>query len=93
VRTVARRCCYVPVPSDRSPRPATERSTSAARLSNRERQAMGLIAQGFTHQQIARRMGIAKSTVETYVERIREKLQLGNKAQLAVAAIGILHSD
>jgi DNA-binding NarL/FixJ family response regulator len=56
-------------------------------LSPREREALLLIGQGLTHHQVARRMGVAKSTVETYVERIRDKLCLGNKAELTRAAL------
>ncbi|GAA3642280.1 response regulator transcription factor [Nonomuraea antimicrobica] len=57
------------------------------RLSEREEQTLSYIAQGFTHAQIARRMDISKATVDTYVERIRTKLQVGNKAQLTRAAL------
>ena len=60
---------------------------AAGRLSPREEQTLGYIARGFTHEQIATRLGIRKSTVNTYVERIREKLQLGNKADLTRAAL------
>jgi len=55
-------------------------------LSPREGQALALIAAGFTHAQVAVRMGVTRATVETYVERIRTKLQLGNKADLTRAA-------
>lgn len=54
-----------------------------ARLSGQEDRVLDMIAQGLTHQQIATRMSIKKSTVDTYVERIRSKLQAGNKADLA----------
>ncbi|WP_188192251.1 LuxR C-terminal-related transcriptional regulator [Nonomuraea sp. SYSU D8015] len=57
------------------------------RLSGREEEVLAYIAQGFTHAQIARRMEITKATVDTYVERIRAKLQVGNKAQLTRAAL------
>lgn len=56
-------------------------------LSPREEQALSLIADGLTHAQVATRMGVSKATVETYVERIRAKLQVGNKAELARAAL------
>ncbi len=32
-------------------------------------------------------MGISKATVDTYIERIRGKLQVGNKAELIRAAL------
>lgn len=56
-------------------------------LSPREEQALSLIADGFTHAQVATRMGVTRKTVETYVERIRVKLQVGNKAELTRAAL------
>jgi two-component system, NarL family, nitrate/nitrite response regulator NarL len=59
-------------------------------LSPREQEALGLIARGFTHQQTATRMGVSKATVDTYIARIRTKLQLGNKAELALAALRYL---
>jgi len=58
-----------------------------AGLSPREEETLDLIARGFTHAQVARRMGISKATVDTYVERIRGKLQVGNKAELTRAAL------
>jgi DNA-binding NarL/FixJ family response regulator len=59
-------------------------------LSPREQQALGFIARGFTHQQTATRMGVSKATVDTYIARIRTKLRLGNKAELALAALRYL---
>jgi DNA-binding NarL/FixJ family response regulator len=59
----------------------------AARLSPREEEALGLIARGFTHAQVATRMGVSKATVDTYIERVRAKLQVGNKAELTRAAL------
>jgi DNA-binding NarL/FixJ family response regulator len=59
-------------------------------LSVREREALTLIARGFTHGQVARRMGVSTATVNTYVQRIRAKLQVGNKADLTRAALEML---
>ena len=56
-------------------------------LSAREREALTLIARGFTHGQAARRMGVSTATVDTYVQRIRAKLRVGNKADLTRAAL------
>jgi DNA-binding NarL/FixJ family response regulator len=69
--------------------PATQPGGSP-RLSAREEETLSYIAQGFTHAQVARRMGVSKATVDTYVERIRAKLQVGNKAQLTRAALNRL---
>ncbi|MGH3761094.1 response regulator transcription factor [Actinophytocola sp.] len=83
VRAVAAREPFLPVAAGLGVEPAP-----LAKLSPRERQAVILIAQGFTHYQVARRMGIAQSTLETYVKRVRGKLGLGNKAELTVVALG-----
>jgi DNA-binding NarL/FixJ family response regulator len=56
-------------------------------LAPREEQTLSLIARGFTHEQIATRLGIRRTTVNTYVERIRDKLQVANKADLTRAAL------
>jgi len=62
-------------------------AAAAPALSPREEEALDLIAGGLTHAQAASRMGVSRATVDTYVERIRAKLQVGNKAELARAAI------
>jgi DNA-binding NarL/FixJ family response regulator len=56
-------------------------------LSAREQETLAYIAHGLTHSQIAARMRVSKATVDTYVARIRGKLGLGNKAELALAAL------
>ncbi|HEY3607047.1 MAG TPA: response regulator transcription factor [Pseudonocardiaceae bacterium] len=72
---------------------AVDASPPVTPLSPREEQALTLIAKGFTHAQTATRMGVSKATVDTYVERIRAKLQVGNKADLTRAALRRLKSD
>lgn len=67
--------------------PVPRPSAATTPLSPREEQALTLIAKGFTHAQTATRMGVSKATVDTYVERIRAKLQVGNKADLTRAAL------
>jgi len=61
------------------------RPAATTDLSPREEEALGYISRGLTHAQTALRMGVTKATVDTYVERIRAKLQVGNKAQLTAA--------
>lgn len=56
-------------------------------LSPRERQVLRQIARGLTHSQVARRLSISPHTVDTYVKRIRSKLEVGNKAELTRAAV------
>jgi DNA-binding NarL/FixJ family response regulator len=66
---------------------APQATASGPQLSAREEETLALIAKGLTHAQVAKRMGVTKSTVDTYVERIRAKLQVGNKAELTRAAL------
>ncbi|NDU72014.1 hypothetical protein GWI34_05160 [Actinomadura sp. DSM 109109] len=64
-----------------------ETPAAGEQLSLREQQVLDCIAQGYTHGQIARHLGISRHTVDTYVKRIRGKLKLGNKAELTRAAV------
>jgi DNA-binding NarL/FixJ family response regulator len=66
---------------------AADPPTSAPALSRREEQVLQSIACGYTHGQVARRLGISPHTVDTYVKRIRAKLEVGNKAELTRAAV------
>jgi DNA-binding NarL/FixJ family response regulator len=59
----------------------------AAVLTTREQQVLRQIAQGRTHRQAARSLGISEHTVDTYVRRIRAKLGVGNKAELTRVAL------
>ncbi|GAA1274296.1 response regulator transcription factor [Kitasatospora nipponensis] len=56
-------------------------------LAPRELETVRWLAEGLTHAQIARRMGLTEATVSTYVKRIRSKLNVGNKADLTRTAI------
>ncbi|MFI1195285.1 response regulator transcription factor [Micromonospora sp. NPDC020750] len=73
------------------PGPGRDRTRSRApcrpALAPREAATLELIAQGLTHAQTARRLGISEATVNTYVTRIRSKLDVGNKAELTLEAI------
>lgn len=66
---------------------AAQAAANAPALSPREEEALNLIARGLTHAQTASRMGVSRATVDTYVERVRAKLHVGNKAELARTAI------
>ena len=65
-------------------RPADEDPSG---LAPREIETLRWIALGFTHAQIATRMGLSQATVNTYAKRIRAKLAVGNKAELTRAAV------
>ena len=51
-------------------------------LTDRELEAFSLIGQGLKTVEIAERMELTQSTVETYRSRIKEKLQIKHAAEL-----------
>jgi DNA-binding NarL/FixJ family response regulator len=64
-------------------------------LGQREAETLRWLAAGLTHREIARRMGLTETTISTYVKRIRNKLNVGNKADLTRMAIrfGLLANE
>ncbi len=64
------------------------------KLSAREREVLGLIAQGHTNQAVADRLDVSVKTVESYRSRVMDKLGLKNRADLTRFAIeqGLLTS-
>lgn len=54
-------------------------------LSRREREVLGLVAEGCTSREIARRLRISEATVKDYVGRAMHKLQAPNRSA-AIAA-------
>jgi DNA-binding NarL/FixJ family response regulator len=55
------------------------------RLSNRENEILQLLADGLLYKEIADRLGLAYSTVNTYVKSIYQKLNVSSRSQ-AVAS-------
>ena len=64
-------------------------------LSERERQVLGLVAQGYGSQEIAKQILVSVKTVETYRARIAEKLGLRTRSEIVRFAVqmGLLTSD
>ena len=64
-------------------------------LSERERQVLGLVAQGYGSQEIAKQILVSVKTVETYRARIAEKLGLRTRSEIVRFAVqmGMLTSD
>lgn len=56
-------------------------------LSEREKEVLILIAQGYTNKQASKKLYLSVKTVETYRARIMEKLQLRTRAELVRYAI------
>lgn len=55
-------------------------------LSQREREVLTLMAEGFSNQQIAERLGIGEKTVKTHVSNVLGKLNVNDRTQAAVYA-------
>jgi DNA-binding NarL/FixJ family response regulator len=53
-------------------------------LTERERDVLGLLAEGLSNPQIARRLGLSVKTVQNYVSRILDKLQVADRTQAAL---------
>jgi DNA-binding NarL/FixJ family response regulator len=69
---------------------AVTRSTAAVleavRMTKREREITGLIADGLSNKEIAQRLNIATYTVKSHVHNILEKLALHSRLQIAAHA-------
>ena len=63
-------------------RPPVGGGDAAPHLSQREQEVLDLVAQGYTNQQIADRLGLSVKTVETYRARLVQKLGLRSRAEL-----------
>ena len=70
-----------------TPATGAPRGPPASRLSQREREVVRLIAEGNSSKQIAARLSLALSTVETYRRNIADKLGVHSVADLTRYAI------
>ncbi len=55
-------------------------------LTERERAVLSLLAEGSSNAQIARTLGVTVKTVQNYVSRILDKLQVSDRTQAALKA-------
>jgi DNA-binding NarL/FixJ family response regulator len=68
---------------------ATTGRRSAVRdgaLTDRERDVLSMIAEGANNAQIARTLGLSLKTVQNYVSRVLDKLQVADRTQAALRA-------
>jgi DNA-binding NarL/FixJ family response regulator len=63
-----------------------EPATDPDGLTDRERDVLSLLADGASNAQIARRLGLSLKTVQNYVSRILDKLQVADRTQAALHA-------
>lgn len=67
--------------------PAAPESSIADRLSEREREVLGLLAHGLSNADIAARLYLSEGTVRNYVSAIFTKLGVTDRTQAAVLAL------
>lgn len=53
-------------------------------LSEREHQVTELIAQGLKYKEIAEALGLGHETVRTYAARVRKKLGMHSRTEIAI---------
>lgn len=78
--------------------PADEARAKLLKLSDREREVLRQVAEGYNGPEIGSRIGISSKTVETYKQRIAEKIGLGHRADyvrfaLTAGLIAPAHSE
>ena len=55
-------------------------------LTRRERQIVGVMAEGLTNKEVAQRLRLAEGTVKVHLHRIYRKLGIANRTTLAILA-------
>jgi len=70
-------------------RHARESSEVVGTLTPREREILGLLAEGLTMQQIGRRLSISPRTVETHVAKLYRKLAVRTRVQAIARAASL----
>ena len=56
-------------------------------LTSREREILGLLADGMGNKQIAARLGISTNTVKTHLELLFDKLEVSSRAEAVAAGV------
>ncbi|WP_165984893.1 response regulator transcription factor [Streptomyces sp. YIM 98790] len=70
----------------RARRPEPARFTRLNALTEREREVLGLVGEGLSNDEIARRLVVSPATSKTHVSRIMTKLDVRDRAQLVIVA-------
>ena len=78
------------------PCPGQGETSSVVRLTRREREVLRLLVERYTDQEIADALSISYRTVTTHVARIRRKLGVRSRREVAARAVALdvaLHDD
>lgn len=62
-------------------------TSDTPKLSPREREVLGLLADGLSVSQISRQLFISDSTTKTHISKLYDKLGAGNRAQALMSAL------
>jgi DNA-binding CsgD family transcriptional regulator len=73
--------------------PAAARATPPVPLTRREQEVAALVTQGLTNRQIGERLRVSERTVEAHLDRLRTKLGVRSRAQVAAWAAGTAAGD
>jgi two-component system, NarL family, nitrate/nitrite response regulator NarL len=77
----------MPATSASSPSSASPRERERSPLSQREREIVALVAQGFKNKEMAEKMFISEQTVKNHLHNIFDKLGVSDRLELALYAI------
>ena len=61
--------------------------TASVKLTEREKDVIRLVAQGYDNREISKELFLAEGTVRNQISRLLEKLSLKDRTQLAVYAV------
>ena len=67
-------------------RAAERRRRGAPELTQRQRELLHLVADGYTNAQIGRRLGLAEGTVRKHLENIFARLQVSSRTAAVIMA-------
>jgi DNA-binding NarL/FixJ family response regulator len=76
-----------PPPPPPPPAPSAGRERERSPLSQREREIVALVAQGFKNKEMAEKMFISEQTVKNHLHNIFDKLGVSDRLELALYAI------